>query len=231
MRSITLLLACAASLMASDWPRYRGPNGTGVSPDRALPAEIGPDRNVLWKTKTPKGNSSPIVLKDRLWITGHEGDERILLCYDAVKGGLLWRRGITKTRSEPLNPLNGPTTPTPATDGRSIFVFFPDFGLLAYDLEGNERWRVPLGPFGHIQGMAVSPIYAEGNVILLIDTPEAAYLAAHDARTGKQAWKVDRPIGFLGSYATPSLHQPSGRPAQIVVSGAVELTGYQAKTG
>ena len=35
--------------------------------------------------------------------------------------------------------------------------------------------------------MAVSPIYAEGNVVLLIDTPEGAYLAAFDARTGKQA--------------------------------------------
>jgi outer membrane protein assembly factor BamB len=171
------------------------------------------------------------VLKDRLWITGHEGDERFLLCYHVVKGDLLWRKGVTKAQSEALNPLNGPTTPTPVTDGKSIFVFFPDFGLLAYDLDGNELWRVPLGPFGHIQGMAVSPIYAEGNVILLIDTPEAAYLAAFDARTGKQAWKVERPIGFLGSYATPSVYRPRGRPAQIIVSGAVELTGYQARTG
>jgi hypothetical protein len=50
--------------------------------------------------------------------------------------------------------------------------------------------------------MAVSPVYAEGNVILLIDTPEQAWIGAYDAKSGKQAWKVDRPIGFLGSYAT-----------------------------
>jgi outer membrane protein assembly factor BamB len=80
--------------------------------------------------------------------------------------------------------------------------------------------------------MAESPIYVDGNVILLIDTPEQAYLAAFDAGTGKQIWKVERPVGFLGSYSTPVLYQPSnGEPAQIIVAGAVELTGYQAKTG
>ena len=224
-------LACTAVLVASDWPRFRGPNGAGVSPDKGLPAEISRDRNVLWKQKVLKGHSSPIVVNGRVWITGHEGDERVVLCYEAATGSLLWRRAVVKARTDTPNPMNGPTTPTPATDGHSIFVFFPEFGLLAYDFDGKERWRAPMGPFGGVQGMAVSPVYVEGNVVLLIDTPEEAYLAAFDAGTGKPVWKVDRPIGFLGSYATPALYQPSGGAMQIVVAGAVELTGYQAKTG
>jgi outer membrane protein assembly factor BamB len=231
MRFLALYLVSAVVFAASDWPRFRGPNGAGVSADRGLPAEIGPARNVLWRIKTPKGNSSPIVLQRRLWITGHDGDQRVVLCYDAGTGALLWRKAVTKALTEVPNPINGPTTPTPATDGSSIFVFFPDVGLLAFDLDGKERWRVPLGPFGGIQGMAVSPIYAEGNVVLLIDTPEQAYLAAFDAKTGKQVWKTERPVGFLGSYTTPALYTPADGPTQIVVAGAVELTGYQAKTG
>lgn len=225
------LCACASLLAASDWSRFRGPNGTGISPDPFLPAELGRDRNVLWKASTLKGNSSPIVFNGRVWITGHEGDERVLLCYDAKSGRLLWRRSVLKARTEVPNPLNGPTTPTPATDGRAIFAFFPDFGLMAYDLDGKEQWRVSLGPFGGIQGMAESPIYVDGNVVLLVDTPEQAYLAAFDAASGRQVWKAGRPIGFLGSYATPSVYQPLEGPAQIVVAGAVELTGYRAKTG
>ena len=94
--SIFLLLLLAAA----DWPRFRGPNGSGVSEDRGLPGEISRDRNVLWKAKTPKGNSSPIVLGNRLWITGHEGDERVLMCYDAASGALLWRKAVTKARTE-----------------------------------------------------------------------------------------------------------------------------------
>jgi outer membrane protein assembly factor BamB len=231
MRFLALYLACAAAAGASDWTRFRGPNGSGISTDRGLPTEIGPARNVLWKGKTPKGNSSPVVLQGRLWITGHEGDERLVLCYDAATGALLWRKAVTKAFTEVINPVNGPATPTPASDGRSIFVFFPDVGLLAYDLDGKQRWRVPMGPFGGVQGMAVSPIYAEGNVVLLIDTPEYAYLAAFDAETGRQVWKADRQPGFLGSYITPAVYKPADGPAQIVVAGAVELTSYQAKTG
>jgi len=218
-------------LAASDWPRFRGLNGTGISADSGLPAGISRDRNVLWKAKTPKGHSSPIVIGGRVWMTGFEGEQRMLLCFDAKTGALLWRKSVTRARAEVVNPQNGPTTPTPATDGNSIFVYYPDFGLLAYDRDGNERWRTPLGPFGSIQGMAVSPIYVAGNVVLLVDTPEEAWLMAFDAATGKQAWKVERPIGWLGSYATPSVYKPAEGPEQIVVAGAVELTGYQAKTG
>ena len=220
-----------ALLAGSDWPRFRGPNGEGVSPDHGLPAELSRDRNVLWKVKAPKGHSSPIVFDGRVWITGWEGDQRILLCFDAKTGAEIWRKGVTRARSETVNPMNGPTTPTPATDGHSIFVYYPEVGLLSYDRDGKERWRTPLGSFGSIQGMAVSPIYVEGNVVLFVDTPEEAWLAAYDAGSGKQVWKVERPIGWLGSYATPSVYLPAEGPAQIVVAGAVELTGYQAKTG
>jgi len=231
MRILGFCFACVFLFLAADWPRFRGPNGAGVSTETGLPAELGRDRNVLWKVKTPKGNSSPIVVRGRVWITGHEGDERVLLCYDAANGSLLWRKSVPKSRTETPHPLNGPTTPSPVSDGSSVFVFFPEVGLLAYDLEGKERWRVPLGPFGAIQGMAVSPVYIDNRVVLLIDTPEQAYLAAFDAKTGKQAWKTERPTGFLGSYATPSLYQPAGGAAQIVVTGAVELTGYDPKSG
>jgi len=226
-----ILLIATTAFGASDWPRFRGPNGSGVSTDRNLPIEVGPDRNVVWKVKTPNGHSSPIVAGGRVWITGQEGDERIVLCYDAKSGRQLWRQSVTKARAEVVNPENGFSTPTPATDGNSVFVYFPDFGLIAYSVEGKEMWRVPLGPFGGVQGMAVSPIYAEGNVVMLIDTPEEAFLAAFDAATGKQVWKTERPIGFLGSYATPALHESASGGMEIVVAGAVELTGYQAKTG
>jgi outer membrane protein assembly factor BamB len=224
-------LICLGVLAASDWTRFRGPNGAGVSPDRGLPTEIDRDRNVLWKIKTPKGNSSPIVTEGRLCITGYEGDERIVLCYDAGTGAPLWRRSVTRAFAEIANPENGYTTPTPATDGKFLFVFLSDFGLISYSLDGKERWRVPLGPFGGVQGMAESPVYVEGLIVLPVDTPEQAYLAAFDAETGKLVWKKERPIGFLGAYTTPAVYKPADGPTQIVVAGAVELTGYQARTG
>jgi outer membrane protein assembly factor BamB len=228
---VLIWLACATLSSASDWSRFRGPNGTGISPDLGLPTEIDREKNLKWSIKIPKGNSSPIVVNGRLFLTAHEGDQRIVLCFDAATGKQLWRKSIVKVRTEAFHPMNGPATPTPTSDGNRIFVFFPEIGLLAYDRNGKELWRTPLGPFASMQGMAVSPIYVDGRIVLLVDTPDEAYLASFDAVTGKQAWKVERPTNVFGSYTTPTVDVRAGEETQIVVQGAEELTGYLAKTG
>ncbi|MBO0723412.1 MAG: PQQ-binding-like beta-propeller repeat protein [Blastocatellia bacterium] len=227
---ITTILT-AADWAAADWTRFRGPNGTGVSPDIGLPKEIDLGKNLAWSIKAPPGNSSPIVVDGRLYLTAHEGDRRLVLCFDAATGKQLWRKSLIKMHAESFNPLNGPTTPTPTSDGDRLFVFFPDIGLLAFDRDGKELWRTSLGPFASIQGIAVSPVYVEGNVVLLIDTPDEAYLASFAAATGLQVWKVQRPTNILGSYTTPTLYMRDGEETQIVVAGAEELTGYRASTG
>jgi outer membrane protein assembly factor BamB len=235
IRAITCVallgFAFTPPLPGSDWPRFRGPNGGGVSPDRGLPSQIDPEGSAVWSVSTPKGSSSPIVIDGRVYLTAHEGEERITLCHDTATGALAWRRSIVRSRAENFHPRNGPTTPTPATDGRRVFVFFPEFGLLSYDRDGQEVWRVPLGPFVSIQGLAASPVYVSGKVVLLVDTPEEAYLSAYDADTGEPVWRTERPTGVLGSYATPTLWAPEGGPTRIVVAGARELTGYDAETG
>src|SRR3712207_2339860 len=111
MRLVVVLLAFAGLVTASDWPRYRGPNGTGVSEEKGLPAEIGPDRNVVWKAKIPVGRSSPVVVGKRLYITAQEGDGRSLLCFDATDGKLLWKKSTPRLRTEVPHPRNGLATP------------------------------------------------------------------------------------------------------------------------
>jgi outer membrane protein assembly factor BamB len=79
--------------------------------------------------------------------------------------------------------------------------------------------------------MATSPVFIDGKVVLLVDTPDEAFLAAYDARSGKQVWNVERPTGFMGSYATPAIHKDAKGRSQLVVAGAVELTGYDPANG
>jgi hypothetical protein len=55
---------------AADWPRFRGPNGTGVAETSALPDSIGPDRHVVWKTALPPGHSSPVISGDHVFFYG-----------------------------------------------------------------------------------------------------------------------------------------------------------------
>ena len=113
----------------------------------------------------PPGFSSPVLTEDRIFLTGYEGEkgkEKLLtICIKRANGEVLWRKQAPRPRVEPYNPIHGPTSTSPATDGKNVYVFFGDFGLLSYDGEGNERWRVPLGPFANRNGHGSSPIVVD----------------------------------------------------------------------
>lgn len=75
--AITLLLCLASGVSAAKdalpWPRFRGPNGSGIAEGQQPPIHVGPEENVLWKVQTPPGLSSPIVLDDLLVMTDLTG--------------------------------------------------------------------------------------------------------------------------------------------------------------
>src|SRR4051812_45231029 len=85
------LLACSAPLFAADWPAWRGVNRDGVAPaDEKAPLAWSTTKNVKWKAETPKGNSSPIVFGDHVYLTTaldpSEGTQRTLICFDRKDG-------------------------------------------------------------------------------------------------------------------------------------------------
>jgi outer membrane protein assembly factor BamB len=69
-------LACLVlgpTLAAENWPQWRGPLGTGVSPEKDLPARWAPD-TVAWKTALGgSGVSSPVVWGERVFVTSQRG--------------------------------------------------------------------------------------------------------------------------------------------------------------
>ena len=159
----------AVHAIAEEWPQFRGPNGTGISTSADVPVEFGPDRDVAWRVRVPAGKSSPVLSSRRIYLTGYEGNSRLVLSLDRATGAEVWRHSVPTARSEKRNRLNDPASPTPVTDGENVYAFFAEFGLVSYGPSGNERWRVPLGPFASEHGMASSPILVDGNVIVLAD--------------------------------------------------------------
>jgi outer membrane protein assembly factor BamB len=229
MRSFSYLFL-ALGLSGADWPQFRGPDASGLCPSCGkVPTEFGPQSNVLWKTTVPVGNSSPIVTGDRIFLTASEGDELITLCVNRTTGKLQWRRSVRASRRETQHTLNDRAAPTAVTDGKSVFVFFADFGVVAYDLEGKQLWHLPLGPFNSLHGVAASPIYADGKVILVCDQDTDSYIIAIDSDSGKTIWKTPRDVS--NGYSTPILYRPPRGPAQIIAPGSYQLTAYSIVDG
>lgn len=219
------MLLKIAILLAS-WSQFRGPNSSGISDGHPLPADIGPEKNVVWKVSLPAGKSSPVVTGDRIYLTGHEGDKLLTLAIDTKSGRELWRRELDRPRKEARHKLNDAAAPTPTTDGSHVYVFFADFGLIAYSREGKEAWRLPLGPFVSLQGVVSSPILMGDRLILVCDQTRDSFIIAVDKRTGKQLWRQERAPSQPGAYSTPNQFGD-----QLLVLGSFELAAYQPATG
>ena len=218
------------TLLAADWPQLRGPNGSGLCPSCGrMPTEFGPNKNVLWKTALPAGKSSPVLVGDRIFLTGADRDDLVTMCLSRTTGKLQWRRSIHAPKREAQHTLNHRAAPTVVTDGKSVFVFFADFGLAAYDFAGNERWRLPLGPFNSQHGIVASPVYADGRVIFVCYMDTDAYIIGVDAETGRVAWKTPRNV--INGYSTPVIYHPARGPAQVIAPGSYQLTAYSVADG
>jgi outer membrane protein assembly factor BamB len=238
----------AGLCFSADWPQFRGPNGSGVSAAVRLPSEFGPNQNVVWKVAVPFGHSSPVISGDLIFLTGidgsaltqvegekdkfvHKGGRLYTLAIDRLSGKTVWKQEVPRARQSQLQTNNSPATPTPATDGESVFVYFEDLGLIAYTRDGKERWRLPLGPFNNMNGAGSSPIVFRDLVFLVLDQDSpGSYLLAVDKNTGKPRWKTNRPEATR-SYITPAVYQPADGEAELILPGPFQVTSYYAATG
>src|SRR5215510_14961456 len=85
---------------AQEWMQFRGPNGTGVSNATNLPTEFGPDKAVIWKTPLPAGHSSPVFGRDRIFVTGFEGNKLFTIGLERQTGKLLWKKEVPRPRTD-----------------------------------------------------------------------------------------------------------------------------------
>ncbi len=227
---VAALTVAGAAAGEAVWDRFRGPNGSGVSTESGIPEDFGPETNLVWKTDLPDGLSSPVFARDSVLLTGFEGDMLQTFALDRRTGRIQWRREVKRDRSGKLRRPNNPASPSAATDGSNAFVFFQDFGMLAYGPDGNELWRIPLGPFNNPMGMGASPVYVDGRVIQVCDSETGSFIFAVDAATGATAWRKDRPYALRG-FSTPVVYHPESGGTQILVAGSYELSAYDVASG
>jgi outer membrane protein assembly factor BamB len=235
MAILITLFATSVTVASDEWTQFRGPNGTGVSATTGLPQEFGPKKNVVWKTELPPGHSSPVLTRDRIFVTAFtkEKDDHKLfvICLDRQTGKILWQREVPRTREGRLQNVNGPASPSPVTDGSNVYVFFQEFGMISFDRAGKERWKVPLGPFNMFYGFGASPILVDDKVILPVDQDNpSSYLIAVDKNSGRVRWRVERPVVISG-YSTPIIYQPKQGAKQIVIPESFQLSAYSVEDG
>jgi outer membrane protein assembly factor BamB len=230
-----LFVAIPAS--GADWPGWRGPDGTGVSPEKGLPVKWSATRNVRWKVELEgAGVSAPVVCGERVFLTTSDGrlnDQLHVWCYHREDGRLLWHtRLFGSAAPEGLFPPGGMAVPTPAADGRHVHVLFGTGDLACLDGDGKPVWLRSLaqefGPFRNRWGMAASPLLVGDTLVVQVDHWGKSYLLAVEAGTGATRWRTPRDA-FV-NWTSPVLAAVKGRK-QVIAAGTHQVKGYDLARG
>jgi outer membrane protein assembly factor BamB len=228
LAALTLLVA-ANSLLAANWPQFRGPEGRAIADEGKPPIHFGPTTNVLWKTVLPSGASSPCIWGERIFLTTFDKKKIETACLDRRDGRILWRRSVPTDKFEATHRLGSPAASTPACDGERVYTYFGSFGVVAYDLEGQEQWYHELPPPVVEFGTGTSPILAGGLLLVNCDQDLNSFLLALNARTGKEVWRADR-SEFRRGFSSPFLWKHGG-VEEIVLPGSIWLKSYGVLDG
>ena len=241
MKHALLLAALSLSAYADNWPQWRGPNLNGISNEKNLPVRWSPTENVAWKLAMPsKTGATPIIWGNRIFLNVADGDELQLWCVDKGKGTPIWKKPIAPGNYK-INKQNM-SSPSPVTDGQSVYAMTGIGVLKAFDFDGKELWMRDLqkdyGKFGLNWGYASSPLLYEDSLYVQVlhgmKTHDPSYVMRIDKKTGKNVWRIIRPTDAIrespDSYTTPALLKYGNR-VEIVITGGDAVTGHDPATG
>ena len=242
---IPLFLSVAgASLIADNWPHWRGPMRNGVSTEKGLPTTWSTTENVAWKLPLPAfSGSTPIVWDDLVFLnqaTAADTGQIELWVVDRKTQAVAWRRPLAgeNRRGRKQNM----SSPSPVTDGKHVWAITGTGVMKAFDFAGKELWTRDLqtdyGKFGIQFGYASSPLLYRDALYLQVlhgfFTDDPSYVLKIDKMTGKTVWRTERPTNAIhespDSYTTPALLQYDGT-TEIVITGGDLVTGHDPESG
>jgi outer membrane protein assembly factor BamB len=240
---LVVAVCLAAPTLAADWPRFRGPDGSGVSPEKGLPDTWSQSSNLAWKTDLPgAGASSPVFIGERIFLTAwsgfavpgqprgnEEGLKLHLLCLDRKTGKVIWNKDVPAKL--PAHQLSrdgeGYASSTPVADEKRVYCFFGKSGVFAFDHSGKQLWTADVGSGTDGWASSSSPILF-GDLVIVNASIESESLVALDKTTGKEKWRAP---GVRESYNTPLVVKTTDGKEELVVATQPKILAFDPATG
>jgi outer membrane protein assembly factor BamB len=215
-----------------DWPRWRGPNGDGISLETNWnPQALAGGPKILWKSNIGVGNSNITVQDNRLYSMGVHRFTPIIVCLNASTGQEIWQFAFEADVS-----INNAYS-TPVTDGKFVYAQTNQGALVCLTAkDGKLRWRRDLVSEYNVTKpyyeFAASPVI-EGDLLVLTANN---YGMALDKRTGDLVWMSEKPPKNVpGSstgphYSTPVMYD-SDEERYSLISNYEGLHSVDVATG
>lgn len=242
------------------WPRFRGPNGSGVNQSQTVTTKLS-RANQEWSTEIEGvGHGSPVIWGDKVFllsavadeaskvVEAHSAEKRgkkgkapnpalsyqwVTLCLDRHTGDIIWQKAFEQ-RSFRGHRFNSAASSTAALNNEIVVFTWgtaDQLSAVALDHDGRELWKSDLGPVSGGHGFGGSPIIYKGVVILNNDQEKrGGNLLGLDANTGEIKWKVERRSQRI-SYSVPCIYEVAGRSVAVFVNWQHGFTAVDPLTG
>ena len=195
----------------------------------------GSDTPVWRQPLGGQGNSSPIVVGERIYCTvADAGPTLWLVALNLTTGFGEWRQPVSREPFPPRHDKTSDAASTPCSDGTRLFVAHASpeaVHLSAFTPSGQSLWTTKLGPFTARWGFTCSPVWARGLVIVGADNAEEGFLAAVDGETGRGVWRRRRPRAGDESYSSPVVVGAGSEDAQVVMAGLERIEAHALASG
>ncbi|MCD8535265.1 MAG: PQQ-like beta-propeller repeat protein [Verrucomicrobia bacterium] len=211
---------------AEGWDQFRGPGASSTLIEGGFPSDIRDEKSIRWKISLPgEGLSSPVLHQGRVYLTASGGpDQKILhiLCYDGGSGKKIWERRLLATGRTMCHEKTAVAAPTPVIGDGRIFALFSSNDLVCFDLDGRMKWfrglTLDYPNASNSLGMASSPIYVDGVVVVQIENDSQSFSAGINPENGRNLWLIDRPKA--ANWTSPVPVEVNGAPAVALQSSA-----------
>ncbi|MCH2693317.1 MAG: PQQ-binding-like beta-propeller repeat protein [Acidobacteriia bacterium] len=239
--ALILIMNIFDSAIADNWPQWRGPSLDGISQEKRLPLLWNRKRNITWELVLPSfSGSTPIVWDESIFLNVADGSDLYLWCINRNNGELKWKKFLGSGNVK--NRKHNMSSPSPVTDGKSVFVMTGTGVLKGFDFNGNPLWTRDIpkdyGQLGMNFGYGSSPLlYRESLYIQVLHgmfTDDPSYVLRINSKNGQTIWKKERKTDAVhespDSYSTPTVAN-TDRGTELIVTGGDCVTGHNLENG
>jgi len=228
MAALCVVVVCAGSALAQDWPQWRGANRDGKAGGFAAPAKWPGQLEQKWKTTVGTGDATPALVGDKLYVFSRQGGEEVLSCLSAADGKEVWKDKYTaQAVSGAAARHPGPRSSPAVADGKVVTLGVAGV-VSCWDTSGKLLWRKD--PFPKVVPQfftSMSPIVVEGKAIVHVGGQGNGAIIAFDLASGDEKWRW----GAEGpDYGSPALLTADG-VKQIVTPTEKSIVGIAVADG
>jgi len=220
----------------TNYPSFRGQDSRGIAGGSGYSTDWNgaEGKNIEWKTEIPrKGQSSPVIWEDKIFLTGAEEKVCEVYCIDKKSGKILWTGAASNIPGEPevipeTDQDAGLAASSVAVNENVVCAVFANGNLVCFDHDGKLLWSKNIGLPSNVYGYSSSLIMYDKLLLVQFDSNEKVSLMGFEASTGELKWetkRIGRPV-----WSSPVIAYFGGKP-QLVINGNPNVTSFDAVSG